>query len=137
MSLEKTLIKLESQSAKAWRRYASQDALSSLSFNEFEYLRVIKESGESGIRITDIAHQMSVTKPSASNMVARLEKRNMVKRISCAEDARSKRIVVTGEVIESWALENVVYQDLAQKMRTKLSGSEVELLEQLLEKSLG
>ncbi|GAL10688.1 hypothetical protein JCM19233_1665 [Vibrio astriarenae] len=60
-----------------------------------------------------------------------------MKRISCAEDARSKRIVVTGEVIESWALENVVYQDLAQKMRTKLSCNEVELLEQLLEKSLG
>ncbi|MDN2480362.1 MarR family winged helix-turn-helix transcriptional regulator [Vibrio agarivorans] len=136
MSLEVRLIELESYSAKAWRRYAAQDALLNLSFNEFDYLRVVKESGAEGIRITDLALEMSVTKPSASNMVAKLEKKGMVARTSCPEDARSKRIVLSSEVIESWALENVVYRDIAQKIRAKLTQSEAQQLEALLAKSL-
>ncbi|KOO12314.1 MarR family transcriptional regulator, partial [Vibrio xuii] len=40
MTLETNLIELERFCAKAWRVYAKEDPLSSLSFNEFDYLRV-------------------------------------------------------------------------------------------------
>ncbi|MDR9830791.1 MarR family transcriptional regulator [Vibrio sp. FNV 38] len=136
MSIETTLVEFERYHARAWRVYANQDPLCQLSFNEFDYLRVIKDSGEEGVRVTDLAQALSVTKPSASNMVARLERKKMIRRLSCPEDARSKRIVLTSEVIEGWALENIVYQDIAQQMRRKLSGQEMDQLEKLLNKVL-
>ncbi|MGL6258349.1 MarR family winged helix-turn-helix transcriptional regulator [Vibrio sp. WXL103] len=136
MSLEKALIDLERYCAKAWRQYAKHDELSQLSFNEFDYLRMIKEAGDNGVRITDLADEMSVTKPSASNMVARLERKQLVMRRPCPEDARSSRIVVTQQLLEQWALENVVYRDIVAKLSAKLTDDETSQLIHLLNKSL-
>lgn len=135
MSLENSLIQLERFCSKAWRVYAKQDPLALLSFNEFDYLKVIQSKPE-GVRITDLASEMQVTKPSASNMVARLEKKGLVTRISCSEDARSKRVVLTEKVIQDLSLEQVVYKEIAQAMNNKLSTQEAEQLVSLLNKSL-
>lgn len=135
MTLEKSLIELERFCSKAWRVYAKEDPLSLLSFNEFDYLRVIQTSPE-GMRITDLAEEMKVTKPSASNMVARLEKKGLVRRVACNEDARSKRVTLTEKVIQDLSLEQVVYKEIAQAMNAKLSTKEAEQLVSLLEKSL-
>lgn len=135
MTLEKNLIELERFCSKAWRVYAKEDPLSLLSFNEFDYLRVIQTSSE-GMRITDLAEEMKVTKPSASNMVARLEKKGLVRRVACNEDARSKRVTLTEKVIQDLSLEQVVYKEIAQAMNAKLSAKEAEQLVSLLEKSL-
>ncbi|NOH80602.1 MarR family transcriptional regulator [Vibrio sp. RE86] len=135
MSLENNLIQLERFCSKAWRVYAKEDPLALLSFNEFDYLKVIQAYPE-GVRITDLAAEMKVTKPSASNMVARLQKKGLVTRISCNEDARSKRVVLTEKVIQDLSLEQVVYKEIAQAMNAKLSAQEAEQLASLLEKSL-
>ncbi|WP_394128063.1 MarR family winged helix-turn-helix transcriptional regulator [Vibrio hepatarius] len=135
MTLEKNLIELERFCSKAWRVYAKEDPLSLLSFNEFDYLRVIQTSSE-GMRITDLAEEMKVTKPSTSNMVARLEKKGLVRRVACNEDARSKRVTLTEKVIQDLSLEQVVYKEIAQAMNAKLSAKEAEQLVSLLEKSL-
>lgn len=135
MTLENSLIELERFCSKAWRVYAKEDPLSLLSFNEFDYLRVIQTSAE-GMRITDLAEEMKVTKPSASNMVARLEKKGLVRRVACNEDARSKRVTLTEKVIQDLSLEQVVYKEIAQAMNAKLSTKEAEQLVSLLEKSL-
>lgn len=135
MSLEKNLMKLERYCSKAWRVHAKEDLLYGLSFNEYDYLRSIEEH-QQGIRITDLAEEMKVTKPSASNMVARLERKGLVKRISCAEDGRAKRVVLTEQVLEDLSYEQVVYQHIAEQMGRKLSADEVNTLIGLLEKSL-
>lgn len=135
MTLENSLIELERFCSKAWRVYAKEDPLSLLSFNEFDYLRVIQTSSE-GMRITDLADEMKVSKPSASNMVARLEKKGLVLRVPCNEDARSKRVMLTEKVIQDLSLEQVVYKEIAQAMNAKLSAKEAEQLVSLLEKSL-
>ncbi|MCL9782660.1 MarR family transcriptional regulator [Vibrio sp. S4M6] len=136
MALEKSLIDLERFCAKSWRVYAKEDPLSRLSFNEFDYLRVIQMHSE-GVRITDLAKELLVTKPSASNMVARLEKKGLVKRIICPEDARSKRVMLTKDVTDKMSLEEVVYKDIAEKMNHKLSHEEAQQLQRLLNKALG
>lgn len=135
MSLENSLIELERFCAKAWRVYAKEDPLSSLSFNEFDYLRVIQDFSD-GIRITDLAEEMKVTKPSASNMVARLQKKGLVQRVSCPEDGRSKRVVLTEKVIKDLSLEQEVYRKIAQSMNCNLDAEEARQLVYLLEKSL-
>ena len=136
MALGKSLIDLERFCAKAWRVYAKEDPLSHLSFNEFDYLRVIQLHPE-GIRITDLAEELQVTKPSASNMVVRLERKGLVKRIACNEDARSKRVLLTEEVIEEMSLEQVVYKDISQQLMCKLDAKEAQQLKALLDKALG
>lgn len=135
MTLETNLIELERFCAKAWRVYAKEDPLSSLSFNEFDYLRVIQDYPQ-GIRITDLAEEMKVTKPSASNMVARLKKKGLVQRVACYEDGRSKRVMLTAQVIQDLSLEQVVYKSIADTMKQKLSCEEANQLAYLLEKSL-
>ncbi|MGR5066855.1 MULTISPECIES: MarR family winged helix-turn-helix transcriptional regulator [Vibrio] len=135
MALEKSLIDLERFCAKAWRVYAKEDPLSCLSFNEFDYLRVIQRYPE-GVRITDLAAELQVTKPSASNMVVRLEKKGLVKRIACSEDARSKRAVLTEEVVKEMSLEQVVYKDISEQMMRNLNDQEVQQLQALLTKAL-
>lgn len=135
MTLENSLMELERFCSKAWRVHAKEDSLSNLSFNEYDYLRVIEEY-EQGIRITDLAQEMQVSKPSASNMVARLEKKGLVSRISCAEDGRSKRVILTEQVIKDLSLEQVVYRSIAESMNNKLTEAESRQLISLLEKSL-
>ncbi|AGQ97699.1 MarR family transcriptional regulator [Vibrio parahaemolyticus] len=136
MALEKSLIDLERFCAKAWRVYAKEDPLSHLSFNEFDYLRVIQVFPE-GVRITDLADELQVTKPSASNMVMRLEKKGLVKRIACNEDARAKRVLLTEDVAEKMSLEQIVYKDISDQMMLKLDEQEAKQLQSLLNKALG
>ncbi|WP_045493342.1 MarR family winged helix-turn-helix transcriptional regulator [Vibrio hyugaensis] len=136
MALEKSLIDLERFCAKAWRVYAKEDPLSHLSFNEFDYLRVIQLYPE-GVRITDLAEDLQVTKPSASNMVVRLEKKGLVQRIACTEDARSKRVLLTEEVIQEMSLKQVVYKDISEQLVRKLDKQEAQQLKALLDKALG
>ena len=135
MSLEHNLMELERFCSKAWRLHAKEDLLSGLSFNEYDYLKTIEEHSE-GMRITDLAEEMKVSKPSASNMVARLQKKGLVKRVSCVEDGRSKKVMLTEQVVEDLSYEQVVYRSIAQSMVNKLSDEEAKLLNQLLEKSL-
>ncbi|HHG2231652.1 TPA: MarR family transcriptional regulator [Vibrio parahaemolyticus] len=136
MALEESLIDLERFCARAWRVYAKEDPLSHLSFNEFDYLRVIQVFPE-GVRITELADELQVTKPSASNMVVRLEKKGLVKRIACNEDARAKRVLLTEDVAEKMSLEQIVYKDISDQMMLKLNEQEAKQLQSLLNKALG
>lgn len=133
--LAKSLSNLERFSYKAWRVHAKEDPLCLLSFNEYDYLKVIQDC-EGGIRITDLAEELRVTKPSASNMVVRLEKKGLVNRIACEDDARSKRVVLSESAMQNMSLETVVYKDMAAQMMSRLNEEEAKQLVLLLEKAL-
>ncbi|ANU35464.1 MarR family transcriptional regulator [Vibrio scophthalmi] len=135
MVLEQSLIELERFCSKAWRVYAKEDPMCHLSFNEFDYLKVIQQYPQ-GVRITDLADELRITKPSASNMVARLEKKGLVRGVACQEDARAKRVMLTEKVVKDMSLEKVVYQQIASDLNQSLSQQEAEQLVQLLNKAL-
>jgi len=135
VQLEESLMDLERFCSKAWRQYGNEDPMCQLSFNEFDYLKVIQQYPQ-GVRITDLAHELHVTKPSASNMVVRLEKKNLVRRVSCMEDARAKRVVLTDWVMQNMSFERVVYQQIASDLNAQLNEQEAQQLVQLLNKAL-
>ncbi|WP_260259828.1 MarR family winged helix-turn-helix transcriptional regulator [Vibrio intestinalis] len=135
MQLEQSLISLERFCSKAWRVHAKEDPMCQLSFNEFDYLKVIQQHPQ-GVRITDLAQELEVTKPSASNMVVRLEKKGLVRRVACSEDARAKRVILTEKVIKDLSLEQVVYKQIANDLNANLSEQEAQSLVQLLNKAL-
>lgn len=126
---------LERFCSKAWRQHGNDDPMCQLSFNEFDYLKVIEQYPE-GVRITDLAQELYVTKPSASTMVSRLAKKNLVRTIACREDARAKRVVLTDWVIKNMSFERVVYQQIASDLNAQLSEEEAMKLVELLNKAL-
>ncbi|USD59916.1 MarR family transcriptional regulator [Vibrio sp. SCSIO 43140] len=135
MSIEVNLEKMERLTAKVWRSYCKEDPLSHLSFNEYDYLKTVQASLEP-IRLTDLAKELEVSKPSATNMVKRLEKKGLVERLPCPEDARAKRVILTEKARIPLASETEIYGAVAEKLKVNLSQSEFASLNQLLTKAL-
>ncbi|MGF1697650.1 MarR family transcriptional regulator [Vibrio kyushuensis] len=133
--LSDNLEKIERFASKIWRVQSKADPIGQLSFNEYDYLKVIQSSKEA-IRLTDLASEMQVSKPSATNMVKRLERKDLVQRLSCPEDARSKRVILTEKAIVGLEDESRVYEVMAQKLELNLSNEQVEQLNSLLKKAL-
>lgn len=136
MSLLTSLIELERFMSKEWRLLSkSDDPLALLSFNEFDYLKAI-QFAKQPIRITDLAKEMLVAKPSASNMVVRLERKGLVKRILCPEDARAKRVVLTKKAENGLLLDDEVHEEIAKKLESKVTEEEIEQLAAIFKKML-
>ncbi|NLS12719.1 MarR family transcriptional regulator [Vibrio sp. SM6] len=129
------LAQLERISAKVWRKHNKEDPLAQLSFNEYDYLKVL-QMAQAPIRLTDLAVEMEVSKPSVTNMVQRLERRGLAQRIACEYDARSKRVVLTDLARQHLALEEGIYQSIADDLCRELSGEEQYQLTALLSKAL-
>ncbi|KZX62753.1 MarR family transcriptional regulator [Vibrio sp. HI00D65] len=133
--LNQNLEKIERFASKVWRTQVNEDPICQLSFNEYDYLKVIQASPEP-IRLTDLAVEMQVTKPSATTMVQRLERKGLVERKASLEDARSKLVVLTHKAELGLEEESKVYQVMAQILESRLSEQESKQLNQLLDKAL-
>ncbi len=133
--LNQNLEKIERFASKVWRTQVNEDPICQLSFNEYDYLKVIQASPEP-IRLTDLAIEMQVTKPSATTMVQRLERKGLVERKASLEDARSKLVVLTQKAELGLEEESKIYQVMAQILESRLSEQESKQLNQLLDKAL-
>ncbi|MFA0114759.1 MarR family winged helix-turn-helix transcriptional regulator [Vibrio sp. 10N.261.46.E11] len=133
--LNQNLEKIERFASKIWRTQVNEDPICQLSFNEYDYLKVIQSSPEP-IRLTDLAIEMQVTKPSATTMVQRLERKGLVERKASLEDARSKLVVLTSKAEVGLEEESKIYQVMAEVLESRLSEQESQLLNQLLDKAL-
>ncbi|MCB5359563.1 MarR family winged helix-turn-helix transcriptional regulator [Vibrio lentus] len=133
--LDQNLEKIERFASKIWRTQVNEDPICQLSFNEYDYLKVIQASPEP-IRLTDLAIEMQVTKPSATTMVQRLERKGLVERQASLEDARSKLVILTKKAEIGLEEESKIYQVMAQMLESRLSEQESQLLNQLLDKAL-
>ncbi len=69
-------------------------------------------------------------------MVQRLERKNLVERKVCLEDARSKRVQLTEHANKLLIKEIEVYQQMASELTAQLDSNEAELLNHLLNKAL-
>jgi DNA-binding MarR family transcriptional regulator len=133
--LDQNLEKIERFASKIWRTQVNEDPICQLSFNEYDYLKVIQASLEP-IRLTDLAIEMQVTKPSATTMVQRLERKGLVERKASLEDARSKLVVLTQKAEVGLEEESKIYQVMAQVLESRLSEQESQQLNLLLNKAL-
>ncbi|MCK6264838.1 MarR family transcriptional regulator [Vibrio sp. ZSDE26] len=133
--LSDNLEKIERFASKIWRQQNKADPISQLSFNEYDYLKVI-QAAKDPIRLTDLSDKMEVTKPSATNMVKRLERKGLAMRLNCPEDARSKRVVLTEKARLGLEDESSVYKAMAEKLEGNLSSQQVEQLNILLNLAL-
>ena len=133
--MNENLEKIERFASKIWRTQSKEDPIGQLSFNEYDYLKVI-EAAKEPIRLTDLAEEMQVTKPSATTMVQRLERKGLVERRPSPEDARSKLVVLTAKAETGLEEESKIYQVMANTLESQLSEQEIEQLNLLLNKAL-
>ncbi|MEZ8600896.1 MarR family winged helix-turn-helix transcriptional regulator [Vibrio splendidus] len=133
--LDQNLEKIERFASKIWRTQVNEDPICQLSFNEYDYLKVIQASLEP-IRLTDLAIEVQVTKPSATTMVQRLERKGLVERKASLEDARSKLVILTQKAEVGLEEESKIYQVMAQILESRLSEQESHQLNLLLNKAL-
>ncbi|MET4692520.1 MarR family winged helix-turn-helix transcriptional regulator [Endozoicomonas lisbonensis] len=77
---------------------------------------------------------MRVSKPTASNMVARLERKKLVKRQPCPEDGRAVHVVLSKKGQELVDSDRLFYGELISNLLKNLSAKDQKQLEQLLGK---
>lgn len=119
-----------------WREVSRQSGSMELTNSEFDYLYALLEPPQ-GMRLTELAECMKVSKASASAMVSKLEKRGYIQRISCPEDGRATLLQATekGAALEKEEMD--IYAQTTQQMAASLTPEEQQQFEHLLHKACG
>jgi DNA-binding MarR family transcriptional regulator len=104
---------------------------------EFDVLITLDTAGESGLRMTQLAHAVMVTSGGLTRLVGRLEERGLVRRQQDAADGRSFHALLTdagrARLAEARETHDAVIGEL---LGARLSAPEVERLTQLLRRAL-
>ncbi len=132
MKLENSLDQLERHLNRIWRDHDTSGQFNQVSFNEYDYLKTIQQLGSP--RMSDIARNMHVQKPSVSNMLAKLERKALVQRHRCAEDGRAFRITLTEKGLALMTLDEKILAVAVNRIKKTLSATEYRSLEKLLTK---
>ena len=130
MKLEHAFASLDRQMNKLWRTMDLPKEIGQLSWNEYDYLKSIQHLGNP--RLSEVAKDLAVQKPSASNMITRLESKGFVRRSPCPTDGRATRVSLTEKGEKLMSYDEMFYSSLASTIRNKLSDVEALELERLL-----
>lgn len=117
-----------------WRQYAQHSGSMELSNSELDYLYALM-SAENGLRLTELAERMNVSKASASAMASKLEARGYLQRLPCNEDGRAMRLLATTKSNALEQEERDVYVQTATSLEQNLSPEEMQQLSLLLAKA--
>lgn len=134
MTLTDSLKRLQWHMWYHWRQYAQHSGSMELSNSELDYLYALI-SAEHGLRLTELAERMNVSKASASAMASKLEARGYLQRQPCAEDGRAMRLLATAKSSALEQEERDVYVNTAASLAEHLSPEEMQQLSHLLAKA--
>lgn len=134
MTLTDSLKRLQWHMWHHWRQYAQHSGSMELSNSELDYLYALI-SAEHGLRLTELAERMNVSKASASAMASKLEARGYLQRLPCAEDGRAMRLLATAKSNALEQEERDVYVHTAASLAEHLSAEEMQQLSHLLAKA--
>jgi DNA-binding MarR family transcriptional regulator len=134
MTLTDSLKRLQWHMWHHWRQYAQHSGSMELSNSELDYLYALI-SAEHGLRLTELAERMNVSKASASAMASKLEARGYLQRQPCAEDGRAMRLLATAKSSALEQEERDVYVNTAASLAEHLSPEEMQQLSHLLAKA--
>ena len=130
MKLENALASIDRQINKLWRTLDIPPEFQALTCNEYDYLKAVQVLGNP--RLSEIADELAVKKPSATNMITRLEKQGLVNRAPCPNDRRASRISLTEKSQEMLSHDDIFYSSFAEQIRHKLSTKDCKELTRLL-----
>lgn len=107
-----------------------------LTGSQFKILMILYHAPAGSVRQADIEAKFSMTNPTVTELVQKLEAKNLVKRMPRPEDKRSKVLVLTDRAIGMKEELLALADDLEQQMTRKLSDDECDQLAKLLIKIL-
>ncbi len=107
-----------------------------LTGSQFKILMVLYHTPEGSVRQTDIEAKFSMTNPTVTGLVQKLEAKGLVRRLPHPDDRRSKVLVLTARAAELKDTLLSLADSLEQQMTANLTADECALLAALLEKML-
>lgn len=107
-----------------------------LTSSQFKILMVLYHAPGDSVRQADIESKFSMTNPTVTGLVQKLEGKDLVKRVPHPKDKRSKVLVLTERAMDMKDELLALADSLEQQMTAKLTGAERERLASLLEKML-
>jgi DNA-binding MarR family transcriptional regulator len=146
MNLENGLIKLQRMISRTWDVQEFDSKENSLSYSEFEYMLCVHTAENSefdpenidhddSTHLSALAAEMQVQKSSASLMVNKLEKRELIFRATCQYDARAQHILLTEKGRKLFLnIQSSVYKNLATSLKQRLDDEEYDNFEKILAK---
>ncbi|MFK0569571.1 MarR family winged helix-turn-helix transcriptional regulator [Endozoicomonas sp.] len=130
LSLSQSLDRIERHLNKMWRSDEVASRFMQLSFNEYDYLQTVQQLEQA--RLSDIASMMRVSKPSASNMISKLERRGLLKRAASPDDGRVVLVSLSDEGKTLMALDNEIFDRFTQRIKQQMKPADYQTLEHLL-----
>lgn len=107
-----------------------------LTGSQFKILMVLYHSPAGSVRQADIEDKFSMTNPTVTGLVQKLEAKELVRRVVHPEDRRSKVLVLTARALAMQEELLALADDLERQMTQRLSEYECEQLSALLLKML-
>ncbi len=107
-----------------------------LTGSQFKILMVLYRSAAGSVRQTDIEAKFSLTNPTVTGLVQKLETKDLVQRKPHPEDKRSKVLVLTDRAMQMKEELLALADRLEQQMTRNLTEAECDRLEYLLTKML-
>lgn len=89
---------------------------------------------ESGVLMSELAARLGITKGAVTQLIARLEDKELVRRSPHPQDARGSVISLTESGREAYNAHENVHLEFYNQLRSQLSGQEIEIFEKCLEK---
>jgi MarR family transcriptional regulator, temperature-dependent positive regulator of motility len=117
-----------------WREASQRSGSMELTSTEYDYLDVVARHPE-GLRLTDLAERMKVSKASASAMAAKLVTRGYLERSPTAEDRRASLLRPTPRTIALETEEHAIHAQAAASLSSALSGEDMARFEELFAKA--
>ncbi|PAU76163.1 MarR family winged helix-turn-helix transcriptional regulator [Halomonas salipaludis] len=134
MTLEADLKNLGWEIWNRWREHGRRSGSMELTAAELDYLYALLSTPD-GMRLTQLAALLRVSKASASTMVSKLEARGYLHRSACPEDGRAVLLHATDKARHIEKEEHDVYAETAAALRQGLDEHERRELERLLDKA--
>lgn len=113
-------------------RAFQDEKISELSMRQWLYLNTILRMGHP--TFSDLAKELSVSKPSVTAIVGTLINKGYVEKVQDHEDLRTFHIVATPKAIELDERHRMVHKNLAAHLAKKLEPGEIEQLASLMTK---
>lgn len=134
MELSESLKRLQWHMWHLWRESARHSGSMELTNSEYDYLYALISRRE-GMRLTELAVCMKVSKASASAMASKLEGRGYIRRVPCPEDGRAVRLQATDKAAALEKEELDIYASTSRALAAKLDEQELGQLSRLLAKA--
>jgi DNA-binding MarR family transcriptional regulator len=100
----------------------------SLSISEMHLIESVGKGIEAGRSISELADDLSISRPSATIAVGKLEKKGFVRKSSCESDGRVVRVFLTREGEKVEAFHRFYHRNMVKAISEGLTGEEKNVL---------